>query len=170
VPKVPNLADSNDKDIFMELWKEAVESQSRMGSSIVPSAKTMNFFSGIFDAYTSGELEGVCLFGASKNAVLLWGEMGSELPWDSTMGKWAMGWGTYIRPAYRRQGVARLLRDEAMKYLYEMGIETVIGTSVSGNVAGEESMASYKADVSGIEWRMKVIDHVDFQCTVGVRK
>jgi len=162
------LAGSDEQDIFMELWKEGVESQFKMGSSVVPSVKTMDFFLDVFNSYASSELKGVCLFGASENAVLLWGETGSDFPWESTMGKWAMGWGTYVRPAYRRQGVSRLLRNQAMRYLNAMGIETVTGTSISRNIAGKESMTCYGADVAGTEWRMKVEDYADFQSSVEV--
>tara|TARA_Y100000310_G_scaffold225116_1_gene227123 strand:- start:2590 stop:3114 length:525 start_codon:yes stop_codon:yes gene_type:complete len=153
----------SDEGVFLTIWEEAIKSQYAIGGTMIPSLKTMAFFRDLFRAYVAREMEGVVLFGASENAVLLWGDVGNVFPWETTIGKFAMGWGTYVRPDYRRQGWARALRDEAMVKMYDMGFDTVIGTAVSGNEAGNESLLDYGATASGTEWTMKVCDFADFQ-------
>jgi GNAT superfamily N-acetyltransferase len=112
-----------------------------MGGDIRPTEKTMEFYCGLFRDYTTGRRAGTVVFGANGNAVLMWGETGTELPWDHNLGRWAMGWGTYVRPEHRRKGWAKLMRLSASEYLRKRGFTSVLGGPIPGNKAGMASLS-----------------------------
>lgn len=47
-----------------------------------------------------------------------------------------VGFGTYVKPEYRRQGVAAMLRDCASDHLRRKGYKTIQGVAAVTNVAG----------------------------------
>jgi len=131
--------EAEDGEIFLELWEEYLEHQIKMGSDIVITSKTLNYFEDVFWSYVDGNLDGVTIFGADNNAVLMWGETGSNFPYDTSLGKWASGWGTYIRPEYRRMGWSKRMRGIAKQIMYEQGFDTMIGGIFPGNNIGRKA-------------------------------
>tara|TARA_R110002020_G_scaffold361601_5_gene574094 strand:- start:1298 stop:1810 length:513 start_codon:yes stop_codon:yes gene_type:complete len=131
--------ETEDGNIFLELWGEYIDTQIEMGSDIIKTDKTMNYFEDIFWSYVDGTLDGVTIFGADNNAVLMWGETGSDFPYDTSRGKWGSCWGTYIRPEYRRMGWSKRMREIAKKILQEQGFETLVGGVFSKNKIGRKT-------------------------------
>ena len=138
--------ESGDGEIFLELWGEYIDTQIEMGSYTIKTDKTMNYFEDLFHSYIDGSLDGVTIFGADNNAVLMWGETGSDLPYDTSLGKWASGWGTYIRPDYRRMGWSGLMREEGKKTLHGQGFDTLVGGVFSKNEIGLKANEKAFAD------------------------
>ena len=131
--------ESGDGEIFLELWGEYIDTQIEMGSHIIKTDKTMNYFEDLFHSYIDGVLDGVTIFGADNNAVLMWGETGSDFPYDTSLGKWASGWGTYIRPEYRRMGWGKMMRGIAKQIMCEQGFDTMMGGIFPGNDIGRKA-------------------------------
>lgn len=125
-----------DGDLFEELWKEFVTQQRTVGGDVLPTKKTMDFYRSVFDSYTLGLSQGIVVIGALDNAVLLWGQPQGELPWDHTLGKWAMGWGTYVRSDFQRQGWGTLMRSAAVEVLRGMDFDSILGGPWPQNEAG----------------------------------
>lgn len=128
----------DDRRAFMLLWEEYLKDLQDMGGEIIPSKRTLLFFSKVFAAYTQNHDRGVCLIyfdGKIPAAVLLWGEI-LPLPIDTTLGRIAQGWGTYIRLKYRGKGLSSELRAAASFILREAGFNSVIGSSHDKNQHG----------------------------------
>tara|TARA_R110002020_G_scaffold300050_1_gene515730 strand:+ start:264 stop:782 length:519 start_codon:yes stop_codon:yes gene_type:complete len=131
--------ESGDGEIFLELWGEYIDTQIEMGSHIIKTDKTMNYFEDLFHSYIDGSLDGVAIFGADNNAVLMWGETGNDLPYHHSWGKWANGWGTYIRPGYRRMGWSKRMREIARKIMCEQGFDSMMGGIFTYNDIGRKA-------------------------------
>ena len=134
----------DDEELFLGLWEELIADQERLGNDILLTQRTMDFFAHMFRSYVQGIIEGVVVFGAFDNAVLMWGKAG-ELPWDSRLGKWANGWGTYVRPEYQKQGWSKKIREEGKRHLRLMGFETLLGGPFHKNDIGRESWIRFGA-------------------------
>ena len=65
-----------------------------------------------------------------------------ELPWDSSLGKCALGFGTYVAPDQRMIGLSSELRNYALSELARVGFNKVLGSISISNEAGLESAAS----------------------------
>ena len=127
-------ATPNDATLFQELWKEYLEDQAEKGGDIVPDPRSLRTFVQLFHKYTEGDLSGLVLLGARGNAVLMWGDPVIEL--TLRFGRVAQGWGTYVRPEFRRKGISKQLRDLAVPALREAGFDAVLGTGLIGNEEG----------------------------------
>ena len=132
----------DDEELFLELWEELIADQKRLGSDLLLTQRTMDFFAHMFRSYVQGIIEGVVVFGAFDNAVLMWGKAG-ELPWDSSFGKWANGWGTYVRPEYQKQGWSKKIREEGKRHLKLMGFEALLGGPLNKNNIARESCLKF---------------------------
>lgn len=136
-----------DRDLFKRLWKELLKDNDDKGSFTPPSENNIEASARIFDAYIGGwtdqgvyvppTLEGIVLF-IGNDAVLMWGDGGPN-GLESSLPRKAIGWGTYVSPAFRKQNLSKKMRDKAKKLLYDMGFTHVLGTAVQNNTAGFES-------------------------------
>jgi L-amino acid N-acyltransferase YncA len=61
----------------------------------------------------------------------------------------AVGFGTYVKPAFRRQGVASMLRDCAAEHCRQKGYRTIEGIAGVTNVAGLRSAISDGFNIVG---------------------
>lgn len=141
------LSTPNDGQRFLELWTEYLTEQYEAGGELVPSSSTLSTFMQLFRLYTQGEnpvgpssrgTQGVVVFGAKENAVLLWGATG--VAFDFRWGRTANGWGTYVRPKYREQGWSARMRECAGRYMRDaLGFEAVMGMATDDNKVGLET-------------------------------
>jgi len=141
-------ATKDERKLFMGMWMQYVRVEWNRGGEIVPDAKTRLMFEGFFDAYLSGELLGVALVKDAPHrhlpdfaGVLLWGQAAAEMPFTSRYDPFVLGWGTYVHPLCRGQGLASALRANARMHLREMGISHVLGAVLNANPTGIRSGA-----------------------------
>jgi GNAT superfamily N-acetyltransferase len=82
----------------------------------------------LIDAYLTRGLDGTVLIArdASGRAIagLLWGE-GPDTPLIDHAERYAQGWGTYVRPSHRRQGVASAMWREGKRRLAVLGFNRI---------------------------------------------
>ncbi|MAH51175.1 hypothetical protein CMI37_35485 [Candidatus Pacearchaeota archaeon] len=145
----------DDEELFLGLWGELVETQAGFGGDMLWTPRTKGFFAQVFRSYVQGLTEGIVVFGAFDNAVLMWGSAG-ESPWDSTLGKRAEAWGTYVRPGYQGQGWSKKIREEGKRYLLLMGFESLVGGPLIGNDAGRESWIEFGAEKTQEVYRVRL--------------
>lgn len=129
-------ATRGDQEVFVELWQEYLQENYKTGGPLLPNGNNLNAFLRFFTAYTSNKQPGIVLLAAKDNAVLMWGAAPSVF--DSRYGRVAQGWGTYVRPEYRREGWSAKMRKVAMAELAPR-FDTVIGSGALPNEAGIES-------------------------------
>lgn len=129
------VASSKDRALFSSLWRAYLSELRSLGSEIRPTDRTMAFYMALFDSYTMGSRFGLCLL-AGDGATLLWGESMDSSPLDTDFGKIAHGWGTYVAPPARGQGLSRALREEAVRRLADMGFDSVLGMAHLPNEKG----------------------------------
>lgn len=136
-------ATRQDRRLFLSLWHDYLKELRDLGSEVLPTDRTLTFYAGLFDGYVGGVLHGVVLFSVRGPAtpddvgVLMWGEVPSTGAHPETeFGRIAQGWGTYIAPAARGEGLSSSLRREAKRRLREMGFDSVIGGAHTMNDRG----------------------------------
>ena len=129
------LATKEDLEVFGTLWKDFLEERAgkeELGVLVTP--KALRFYLGMFTAYVDGTLPGVVLL-AEERGALMWGSPG-EGPLETSWDPWAHGWGTYVVPSARGQGLSTALREEAKRRLKELGFRAVLGEAAWHNGAG----------------------------------
>lgn len=132
------IATIGDLDKFKELWSEFQNEQYKSGhSDLLPSGRNLDVFTSYFLNYVTGKLSGVCLLGANRNAVILWGDSGTAFEYK--YGKVAQGWGTYVRSDHRQHGWSKALRAIASEILRGMGFDAVLGQAHNENNGGLDS-------------------------------
>lgn len=121
---------------FSQLWLEFLIEHKEEGSETLPTGETMRFVRQLFHEYTSGFIGGVALVadigGNDFAGGLLWGSRGMS-PVDTTWGNTAFGWGTYVRPEYRGDGLGSQLVAEGLSQLTAQGFDTIVLTPLVGN-------------------------------------
>lgn len=119
-------AKPGDLGLFKKLWKEYLSDEKLLSvGGVPPTDHNMEVFEHIFNAYVSGEFEGVVLFHA-EDAVLMWGDPGGQI-FESNYGRQAQGWGTYVKESARKKGISMALQRKAVNILKNMKFDTVVG-------------------------------------------
>jgi GNAT superfamily N-acetyltransferase len=119
-------AKPEDKKLAMKLWAEYLGNEALINAGGVPPTEhNMEVFGNVFDAYVSGEHDGVVLLHA-EDAILMWGDPGGQL-FESELGRQAQGWGVYVREKLRGKGVAHAMQTKAVNILRDMKFDSVCG-------------------------------------------
>lgn len=121
-------ATPRDKGLFRKLWADYLDHQHKAGSFVLANDHNLSVFEGIFDLYTQELQPGIVLF-IAEDAVLMWGKSSDDLI-ETNLGTIAQGWGTYIKPESRGNGLSKSIREEGKRLLKEMGFDAVIGTGL----------------------------------------
>lgn len=66
----------------------------------------------------------------------------------------AMGWGTYVKPGFRRQRIGSMLRKEALRVCDARGIKIVRGVVAHGNDSHFASEHSDRFEIVGIQYKI----------------
>jgi GNAT superfamily N-acetyltransferase len=133
-------AKPGDKALAMKLWEEYLGTEGLvLAGGAPPTEHNMEVFGNVFDAYVTGEFDGVVLLHA-EDAILIWGDPGSQV-FESKYGRQAQGWGVYVRESHRGAGVATALQKKAVNILRDMGFDTVCGN------VDPEDRKSYEANL-----------------------
>lgn len=131
------LATIEDRNIFMELWKEYLEIQEDLGDFMRATESTLSVYEAFFlDAVQPGK--GVVVIaedgdypcGALMRVKLC-------LPFDITLGKTAMSFGIYVRKEFQNQGIAKRLAGRAAIELKKHNFDTVLSEVMTGNGMGD---------------------------------
>lgn len=138
-------ATPKDYPTFLKLWIEYLENQAGMGADILATPKTISFFTVVFNAYLHGERRGVVLL-AGDYGVSLWGEDMADSPIDTRYAPYARGWGTYITPEHRREGLGSAMREYGCRRMYEMGFSYVTGMMLLTNDVSRQSLKKYETE------------------------
>lgn len=132
------LAVPADRGLFLTLWQSYLEEMRTKGSEILPTERTLNFYVNLFDAYVNGERPGVVAV-IYPIAVSMAGDCTPD--YDSTFGKQAIGWGTYVAPVARNHGNANRLREFVWGALSALGFDTLLGTTQLGDDGAAASLS-----------------------------
>jgi GNAT superfamily N-acetyltransferase len=122
----PRLARAYDLPLFLMLAREYVDEQE---GDVVWGPKTEVFHRMFFEVGTVS----ICSNGFSAAGL----EYPQDTPWG---GRIAVGLGTYVRPAARRQGLSKRLRRLVLNRLEEDGYVGVMGMTSPSNGAGLASV------------------------------
>lgn len=137
-------ATPQDYPTFLKLWIKYIESQVALGGDMLPTPKTIAFFTVVFNAYLSGERRGVVLLAGDGHGVSLWGEDMGESPIDTKYAPLARGWGTYVMPEYRRAHLGSVMREYGCRRMREMGFKYVTGVMLLTNEISMQSLKKYE--------------------------
>lgn len=130
------LARPADRPVFRSLVMDYLVEMRSKGSEIQPTEKTVDFYCSLFDAYTSGDKEGVIVF-APAYAFSMAGD--ATMPIDTDFGKTAVGWATYVSPGSRGRDVASILRSSLRSHLRTLGFQTILGGVYTSDTAAAAS-------------------------------
>jgi len=119
------IAKPTDKGLFKKLWWEYMNSPERKNDDAVVNDHNLEVFVKLFEAYTSKTLKGVVLL-VGEDAVLMHGSMG-ESPFQTKYDPFAIGFGVYVRPQLRGEGVSQQLYRKSFKILKGQGFRYIIG-------------------------------------------
>lgn len=148
----PRYAVSGDRKHFMALVEEFVRSGASPG--MIWGKATELFFYGLFVQYVAPGLGGLARCGVvvicRDGFSLAGGPLPYDTPWSQD-GLTACGWGTYVRPNARRQGLAGKMRQLVIGRLLELGYVAVIGGTKIGNVGAVESVQQFGWEPIGIQ-------------------
>jgi len=127
----------DDLDMFMVLTTEYLHELRSLGSEVLPTQRTLEFWMELFERYSQEDESGVVVF-AGDFGFSAAGNFGNS-SMDTIFGECAYGYGTYVRPDHRRKGLSERMRTMVNDVLYEKGFKTIIGGVHFGNTAGLES-------------------------------
>lgn len=128
---------------FMLLWRRYLKELLAFGSEIALTERTRAFFQSVFDRAVDGgpcvalvaELDGEIVGCHLSDA--------ATLPWDTTAGRSALAFGTFVLPEARRCGAAHALRVASLRALRELGCDAVVFALHRKNEAGRESLGAW---------------------------
>lgn len=127
---------------FMRLWSSLLYDLAKLGGEMRVNAHNLALYADLAQQYSAGKIAGTCLLycvGGHPAAVLLWGRDLASPRFETVLGWPAQGWGSYVEPAFRRRGIASILRAHAAERMRQLGIERVVGMAHTGNEASYES-------------------------------
>lgn len=133
-----------DYGVFVRLWVDYIDSQARLGGDLLPTPKTLAFFTAVFNSYVQHERRGVVLLAGEADGVSLWGEDLGDSILDSRYDPYARGWGTYIVPSRRREGLGSAMREHGCRRMMDMGFKNVTGVMFITNDVSIQSLKKYE--------------------------
>lgn len=132
----------DDRRDFKHLWRMLLEEGAEQGSEIAADEHNLDIYVGIFERYIQGLVRGVVILAEIDDAgpvgVVMWGD--PQNPFHMNFPRLASGWGTYVVPEAREDGISLELRKEACKALKALGFTHMMGMALESNLAGIESM------------------------------
>lgn len=127
------------------------EQNEGIGGLVKKGPRTERWVASTVDAALAGR--GLCLVahrGEPAGALLA---VDSDAPYDNDFGRMIVGLGTYVRPAHRRLGIARLLYETAQYILRHRGYDTYFGARLPGN----DSVAPLLDEIGFVPAELSVI-------------
>lgn len=131
-------AQAVDRPVLIELFLNLLIYLDQYEHDILPIRENAEWFVDETFLPAAGRGEPVLIAWQDKKAVgaLFW--VIQDFPFQVRW-KQAMGYGTYIDPDWRRQGVGKQLRQQGLKMLKELGVEVLLGMAHVDNRGGVES-------------------------------
>jgi GNAT superfamily N-acetyltransferase len=132
------LARAGDRGFFERHLRAYLIERHSCGSEVIPTDRTVAFYLGLFDDYIRGEQPGAVVIDEAGGVSIA----GHELPFDTTLGKSATGWFTYVVPSSRGCGVASAMREILRERLRALGFRAIVAGMDISNADGRQSIAS----------------------------
>jgi GNAT superfamily N-acetyltransferase len=134
-------ATTDDMLDLVPLFWDMLKELDQYGHDMLPTANNAWMF--CRDVLEPGLVDGTVIVAEEKGQVLgalFWtlSDSGYE-----TRHKAAVGYGTYVKPDWRGQGLATQMRQIGICRLKQLGVEKLYGTVLTGNVAGRASAAKF---------------------------
>lgn len=137
------VATQEDFGAFMGMFEEYLKERESNGSMVVVSDAFLTEIADLYLRIALGRIEGVALIVPSK-AVALWGP---ALPYPTKFGRTMPGHGTYVRPQFRRSGLAKRIYEVGFAILRELGVDAFLGSVDEGNAAGQGHATHQNAEI-----------------------
>jgi GNAT superfamily N-acetyltransferase len=135
------------RDDVRSLFFDYLTELSSLGSSeILPTERTLDFWMSLYDNYCAPEtsatpMAGVALVALADGVPVGFSLAGAApLPYDTTFGQLAYGWGTYVQPSHRGLHIASELREAMRLALKALGFETLLGGVHLNNDVGIKAL------------------------------
>lgn len=122
---VIRVATSDDRPSARRLIRDFLVDMHERGSEVVPSFRSIDFYSSLFDAYASGEILGAVIIATINSNAIGLSMTGHVHPLDLSFGQTATGWVTYVAPAYRGTGIASEMRGRLRDCLRAQGFVAI---------------------------------------------
>lgn len=136
------LATTDDLRQFDCLWMEYLQENLKAGDTTLNSKNNRAFFHRVARHYMTYPKLGCVVMafdGKVPAGVVMWGAfIGDAL--ETTLGKVAHGWGTFVRPKYRGEGLSSKMRGLAEDHLRAQRIRSLLGTVLPSNIPGLRSV------------------------------
>lgn len=130
-------ATMRDRGLFKSLWMKMLEEQYQAGSLVLPHDHNVDVMVNIFEKYVTEELEGVVLF-VSNVGVIMYGDLVN--PYKLSVGtKVAYGFGQYVAPENRGDGILDAMAEEAFKQLIVRGFDVMFGNTMEKDAHGHDA-------------------------------
>jgi GNAT superfamily N-acetyltransferase len=124
-PVIRPAAAGDRKDVAALIYNYLLCMREK-GSEVIPSDRTLSFFTEVFDLYLEGDEEGVVLVAVSPGGSLVGITMaGHTIPFDTIYGKTATGWLTFVTPEARGHGTGTHLRGALRSALRDLGYSAI---------------------------------------------
>lgn len=136
-------AETADLRQFDLLWGEYLEECQKRGDTTKNTRNNREFFRKVARHYMTNPELGIVAMAFDHHVpagVVMWGAFIGAMPVQTTLGQVANGWGSYVRPAYRGEGLSRKLREFAASHLVAVGADTLLGSVNAGEEAALKSV------------------------------
>lgn len=133
---------------FLSMVAAYLHELREMGSEVMVTERTLDFWDSIFEMYIEQPDTGVVLVAVDRSSrefagFTMAGAMSPEpAPIDTDFGKTAIGHGTYVKPQYRGRGISSILRASLKERLALVGFTTLVGGVHLENARGIASLRS----------------------------
>ena len=135
-------ATKSDLSVLADFWMTLLESLVPKGGDVRPTPRSVAFYMELFEEVIEGR-PGVGIV-AQDGEVMVGGllAVSAPLPWDSTLGRCAAGFGTFVLPSWQKIGVASKLYESAERILRAQGFDSYLGAYHLENESGKRLLRS----------------------------
>lgn len=129
---------ADDRPHFLRLWRAMLVEIEGYGSDIAVLDANLEMYLAHFVAYCEGSGFGAVLLwdgpqGVPEGVAMAGEQIGTSFPTVSKHGRLAEGWGGYVSPPYRKQGVLSTLQTAIGRAVGRMGFDAMVTHVHPGN-------------------------------------
>ncbi len=139
------LATTGDLRQFDCLWEELLMENQKNGDPILNDKSNRAIFRAAARSFMSDSKTGCVIMafeGRVPVGVVMWGSPAAATV-NTVLGKAAHGWGSYVRPKYRGEGLSREMREMARAHLLAQGFKALFGSVLPSNLPGVHSALNF---------------------------
>lgn len=133
-------AEERDREQVLRLFDALIEELAPMGGHLRAGPRTSAWVEAALEAAL--EKRGACFVAEAGEALVAVSlACAAELPFDTAFGSAALGIGTYVAPAHRKNGLADLLYGSMAAVLSARGFTTYLAGFLLGNERSGRALA-----------------------------